>query len=72
MEMTAVIQYILTAAQSIGSQDYYKKLQMKVLGLACVLFYENEQAETIMDYRTFRGKYLLGCLGKLGEVSKQQ
>ena len=25
MEMTAAIQYILTAAQSLGSQDYYKK-----------------------------------------------
>ena len=25
-----------------------------------------------MDYRLFRKKYLLGCLGKLGEVSKQQ
>ena len=25
-----------------------------------------------MDYRWFRRKYLLGCLGKLGEVSKQQ
>ena len=24
-EMTAVIQYFLTAAQSFGSQDYYKK-----------------------------------------------
>ena len=25
-----------------------------------------------MDYRMFRRKYLFGCLGKLGEVSKQQ
>ena len=25
MDMTAVIQYILTAAQSLGSQVYYKK-----------------------------------------------
>ena len=24
-----------------------------------------------MDYRMFRTKYLLGCSGKLGEVSKQ-
>ena len=24
-----------------------------------------------MDYHMFRRKYLLGCLGKLGEVSKQ-
>ena len=44
MEVTVVIQYILTATQSSGSQDYCKKSQMKILGLAGVLFYENEQA----------------------------
>ena len=44
MEMTAAIQYILTAAQSLGSQDYYKKSRMTILGLAGVLFCENEQA----------------------------
>ena len=41
--MTAAIQYILTAAQSLGSQVYYKKPQMTILGLAGVLFCENEQ-----------------------------
>ena len=45
MEMTAAIQYILTAAQSLGSKDYYKKFQMTILGLAGVLFCENEKAE---------------------------
>ena len=45
MEMTAAIQYILVAAQSLGSQDYYKKSRMTtILGLAGVLFSENEQA----------------------------
>ena len=44
MEMTIVIQYILTATQSFGSQDYCKKSRMTILGLAGVLFYENEQA----------------------------
>ena len=44
MEMTAAILYILTAAQSLGSQIYYKKSQMTILGLAGVLFCENEQA----------------------------
>ena len=38
MEMTAVFQYILTAAQSFGSQDYYKKSRMTTLRLAGVLF----------------------------------
>ena len=46
MEMTAVIQYILTAAQSLGPQDCYKKSQMTIFGLAGVLFCENEQAQT--------------------------
>ena len=47
MDTTAAIQYILTAAQSLlGSQVYYKKSRMTILGLAGVLFCENEQAET--------------------------
>ena len=44
MDMTAAIQYILTASQSLGSQVYYKKSRMTILGLAGVLFCENEQA----------------------------
>ena len=42
--MTAAIEYILTAAQSLGSQDYYRKSRMTILGLAGVLLCENEQA----------------------------
>ena len=44
MEITVVIQYILTATQSFGSQDYCEKSRMTLLGLAGVLSYENEQA----------------------------
>ena len=44
MEMTAAIQCILTAAQSLGSQDYYKKSRITTLGLAGVLLCENKQA----------------------------
>ena len=44
MDMTAEVEYILTAAQSLGSQDYYRKSRMTLLGLAGVLFCENEQA----------------------------
>ena len=44
MDMTAAIQYILTVAHSLGSQDYYKMSRMKILGLAGVLFCESEQA----------------------------
>ena len=46
MDMTAAIQYILTATQSLGSQVYYKKSRMTILGLAGVLFCEDEQAYT--------------------------
>ena len=44
MDMTPAIQYILTAAQSLGSQVYYKKPRMTILGLAGVIFCQNEQA----------------------------
>ena len=44
MEMTAVIQYILAAARSLGSQDYYRRSRMTILGLAGILFCKNEQA----------------------------
>ena len=44
MDITAAIQHILTAAQSLGSRVYYKKPRMLILGLAGVLFCENEQA----------------------------
>ena len=44
MNMTAAIEYILTAAQSLGSQDYYRKSRMTILGLAGVLFCEDDQA----------------------------
>ena len=36
MEITVVIQYILTARQSFGSQDYCKKSRMMIPGLAGV------------------------------------
>ena len=45
MEMTAASQYILTAAQSLGSLDYYEKSRMTILGLAGV-FCENKQVRT--------------------------
>ena len=45
-EMTAVIQHILTSAQSLGSQDYYNKVLMTILRIAGVLFCENEQTYT--------------------------
>ena len=43
MDITAAVQYILTAAQSLGSQVYYKNSRMTTLGLVGVLFCENEQ-----------------------------
>ena len=42
--MTAAIKYTLTAAQLLGSQDYYRKSRMTILGLAGVLFCENYPA----------------------------
>ena len=68
MDMTVAIQYILTAAQSLGSQVYYKKCRITILGLAGVLFLRKRTGIYKMDYHMFRRKYLLGCSGKLGEV----
>ena len=44
VDMTTAIEYISTAAQSLGSQDYYRKSRMTILGLVGVLLCENEQA----------------------------
>ena len=44
MDMMAATQYILTAAQWLGSQVYYKMSRMMILRLAGVLFCKNEQA----------------------------
>ena len=44
LEMTSAIPHILTAAQSLGSQDYERKSRMTILEVAGVLFCENEQA----------------------------
>ena len=44
IDMTTAIKYILTAAQSLGSQDYYRKSRMTILGIADVLLCENDQA----------------------------
>ena len=70
-ETMAAIQYILTAAQSLGSQDYYKKSRMTILGLAGVLLCENEQAQTKWIIVSSGENTYFGCSGKLGEVSKQ-
>ena len=70
--MTGAIQYSLTETQSLSSQDYYKKSRMTILGLTGVLFCKKRAGIDEMDYSMFRRKYLLGCLGKLWEVSRQQ
>ena len=46
IKITVAVLYILRAAQTLGSQDYYKKSQMTVLGHAGVLLCESEQAQT--------------------------
>ena len=43
MDIMAAIQYILTAAQSLDSQVYYKESRITIFGLAGVLFCEKEQ-----------------------------
>ena len=52
MDMTAAIQNILTAGQSLGSQVYCKKSRMTTLGLSGVLFCKLAGTEKI-DYHMF-------------------
>ena len=72
MEITAAIHYILTTAQSFGSQDCYNKSLIMILNLADVLLCENEQKfiKRIIINRSKKNTYV-GCAGKIGEVSKQ-
>ena len=71
MDMTATRQYILTAAQSLGSQVYYKKSNDDTWACWCMILRKRAGIDKV-DYHTFQRKYILGCLGKLGEVLKQQ
>ena len=43
IQIMTVIQYILTATQSFGSQNYCESSRMMIFGLAGVLYYQNEQ-----------------------------
>ena len=58
MEMTAVIQYILPATQSFGSQDYCKKSRMTILGLIL-----RERAG--IDKIDFRMSQILGVINMI-------
>ena len=71
MDMTAAIQYILTAAQSLGSQVYYKLSNDDTWACWCIILPKRAGIDK-MDYHMFRRKYLLECSGKLGKVLKQQ
>ena len=66
--MKTAIQYILTAAQSLGSQDCYKRSRMGVL----VYYSAKIRRHRQNGFSYVPKKYLLGYSGKLGEVSKQQ
>ena len=71
MKITVVIQYILTATESFGSQDYCKKSPNDdTWACWCIILREGAGIDN-MDHRMFRRRCLFGCLGKLGEVSKQ-
>ena len=72
MGMTAAIQYILTTELSLGSQVYYKMSPVTILGACWCIILRKQAGIDKMDNQMFQRKYLLGCLGKQGEVLKQQ
>ena len=58
MEMAAVIQYVLTSAQSFGSQDYYNKSLMTILGL--LVYYSVKMNRHRQNGLSFVPKKILG------------
>ena len=71
MDMMAAIQYILTAVQSLGSQVYYKKSRMTVLGLAGYCSAKTSRhRHNGLSY--VPKEVLTWMLRKLGVVLKQQ
>ena len=69
MDMTAAIQCILTAAQLLGSQVYYKVSNDDAWACWCIILRKRASIDKI-DYHMFPRKYLLRSSGKLGEVLK--
>ena len=72
MEMTAAVQYILTVAQSLGYENYYKKSPKTILGIAGLFFCEKEQAQAKWINLCSVENTYLDASGKFREVSKQQ
>ena len=69
IEMKAFIQYILSAAQSLGSQDYYQVSNDDTWAYWCIILRKQAGIDK-MDYSMFRKKHLDSLIGKSGEVSK--
>ena len=65
MDMMAAIQYILTAAQLLGFQVYYKASNHDTWACWCIILQKRAGKDKI-DYHMYRRKYLLECLGKPG------
>ena len=69
MEITVAIQYILTATQSFGSQDYCKQSGMIILGLA----YSARTSRHRQNGLSYVPKKILAwMLREAREFSKQQ
>ena len=62
---------VLSNLMSCSNLGWLNVQQLINLASWCIILPERAGTDK-MDYRTFRRKYLLGCLGKLGEFSKQQ
>ena len=67
MEMMAAIQYILTVAKSLHSQDYFKVSNDDTWACWCIILQKRAGIDK-MDYCMFQRKYLLGCLGNLHQM----
>ena len=62
--MTAAIQFVLRAAQSFDSQDYYNKSLIMILEAVGELFCENEQTyKEKLNHLVLGRKYLHSAQG---------
>ena len=74
MDMTAAIEYILTAAQWLGSQHYYRKSRMTAGYLGSLVYYSARTSRHRQNGLSYVPKRILTWMlsRKLGEVLKQQ
>ena len=72
MDMTAAISIYFDSSTIVRLSGLLQKVSNDDTSARWCIILRKRAGIGKMDYHMFRRKYLLGCLGKLGEVLKQQ